>query len=484
MSTCERKHGRMMVFLLVLFVAVAFSMPEGADAASKKPGKVKGLKVTSTSYNSVSLNWKKPAKAKKYEVYRSTSRTGKYKKVKKTGSRSFKSSGLVTGQTYWYKVRAINGKRKGKFSAAVSAVPQLKKPGFTATSNAGGPKLVAGKVTGASGYIFYRDGQAIAKQAGTTFVDSAISEKSTHNYRTAAYRTQNGKTIVSPLSRTMPASKLSVAVDLVNCNTVNSLQAGGSFDLTGTIRSTSLIKRVEIGIVDKSTNKWVSGAKYDNGNVNAKEFNIANAKSAISFGALYGGVYSYRIYAHLEDGSLVTVLNHTFSVAAGTGAAAIASTAARLAWPYGTSSSKYAYPSGSATDAFNAAIQLAYGSRSGWGAQTKAGASCDVFVGTCIRASGYDTGFPRGLDGVESYCSKHPEKWRVTGLKSESGMVAGDVIYQIYSGGGGHILIYLGNNRVANAHYNGKTYGIIQTFSSQVKAASKCKKYIVYRAVQ
>ncbi|MDO5491399.1 MAG: hypothetical protein Q4F96_03235, partial [Bacillota bacterium] len=74
MSTCEMKRGRVMVFLLILFVAVAFGIPEGADAASKKPGKVKSLKVSSIAFNSVSLSWGKSAKAKKYEVYRSTSR--------------------------------------------------------------------------------------------------------------------------------------------------------------------------------------------------------------------------------------------------------------------------------------------------------------------------------------------------------------------------------------------------------------------------
>ncbi|MDO5491664.1 MAG: fibronectin type III domain-containing protein, partial [Bacillota bacterium] len=430
------------------------------------------------------LSWGKSAKAKKYEVYRSTSRTGQYQKVRTIGSRSCSNGGLVTGQTYWYKVRALNGKKKGKYSSPVSAVPRLKKPGFTVTSDSKGPKLTAGKVAGATGYIFYRDGTAIARQSSTAYVDSGVSAKSTHRYQAAAYRTQSGKTSVSPLSRSISASRTAVTVDLVDCNTVDSLPAGGSFDLTGRINSTIPIKRVEIGIVDKSTNKWVGGARYDNSNVNSRVFDIGNARNAISFGALYGGVYSYRIYAHLEDGSLVTVLNHTFSVATGTGAGAIAATASRLAWPFGTSSSVYKYPSGRATDAFNAAIQQVYGSRSGWGAQTKAGASCDVFVGTCIRASGYDTGFPRGLDGVENWCNKHPEKWRATGLTSENGMVAGDVIYQIYNGGGGHVLIYLGKGKVANAHYNGKTYGIIQSFSSQVRSASKCKKYYVYRAVK
>ncbi len=158
----------------------------------------------------------------------------------------------------------------------------------------------------------------------------------------------------------------------------------------------------------------------------------------------------------------------------------IADKAKELAWPYGTSKEKYKYPSGSATAKFKEAIQKAYGDRKGWGKQTKAGASCDVFVGVVVRASGIDPTFPRGLDGVEKHC-KNNSRWKLTGVKSESKMMAGDVIYQLYKGGGGHIFVYVGNGKIANAHYNGKTYGVIEKLSTTV-SASKCSTYNVYRA--
>lgn len=157
----------------------------------------------------------------------------------------------------------------------------------------------------------------------------------------------------------------------------------------------------------------------------------------------------------------------------------IADMAKKCAWPYGTAKSKYKYPGGSATADFKKAIAKAYPDRSKWGKQTRAGASCDVFVGTVIRASGIDTSFPRGLDGVVKHCAGSP-KWNLTGIKSESKMKPGDIIYQTYSGGG-HIFVYLGGGKIANAHYVGKSYGIVQKFSS-TKPASKCKKYNVYRA--
>ena len=158
----------------------------------------------------------------------------------------------------------------------------------------------------------------------------------------------------------------------------------------------------------------------------------------------------------------------------------LADKAKALAWPEGTPKSKCGYPKGSATVNFQSAINRAYPDRSSWGKQTKAGASCDVFVGTCVRDAGIDKSFPRGLDGVEKHC-KDSKIWQtIKGITKESQLKPGDVVFQLYNGGGGHIFIYLGNGKIANAHYNGKTYGVIQKFST-AKAPSKCKVYNVYR---
>lgn len=158
----------------------------------------------------------------------------------------------------------------------------------------------------------------------------------------------------------------------------------------------------------------------------------------------------------------------------------IADKAVQCAWPEGTPKSKCGYPKGSATVNYKSALNRAYPDRSSWGKQTKAGASCDVFVGTCVRDSGIDPKFPRGLDGVEKHC-KDSKLWQtIKGVTKESQLKRGDVVFQLYEGGGGHIFIYLGNGKIANAHYNGKTYGVIQKFST-AKSPSKCKTYNVYR---
>jgi peptidoglycan hydrolase-like protein with peptidoglycan-binding domain len=142
----------------------------------------------------------------------------------------------------------------------------------------------------------------------------------------------------------------------------------------------------------------------------------------------------------------------------------IAAKAIEFAWPYGTPSSKYKYKGGEPVGAYAAGLQTAYGSRSRWGAAPKAGASCDVFVGTVVRNS-YDTDFPRGLSEQFPYLASS-SKFTEINTRSISDMRDGDIIIYKYngiSGGGAHTCIYVtinGKGYVANANYN-RTYGII-----------------------
>lgn len=153
----------------------------------------------------------------------------------------------------------------------------------------------------------------------------------------------------------------------------------------------------------------------------------------------------------------------------------IAGKAKKLAWPYDTKESKYKYPSGSATQKFKDAIKKVYPNRSGWREQCQKGASCDVFVGTVVRASGHDTGFPRGLDDVGSHVKKKPALWKIVDKPT---LKEGDVV-EWGTSSAGHIFIYMGNNREAEANLNGKHYGHI----SKLYVPSKPKKYKAYRPI-
>ena len=93
-----------------------------------------------------------------------------------------------------------------------------------------------------------------------------------------------------------------------------SLKKGSYFTLKGTISANSNIKRIEVGVVNKSTNKYMSKCYYNNTSVNARSFNIANADNSINFNVLPKGTYYYRIWVHPTVGKAVRVYNKSFTV--------------------------------------------------------------------------------------------------------------------------------------------------------------------------
>lgn len=170
------------------------------------------------------------------------------------------------------------------------------------------------------------------------------------------------------------------------------------------------------------------------------------------------------------------------------GAKAINDTALKLAWPSGTSSSKYTYGSGSGTEEFKKAFNKAYPKHSSWGSwQGKNGpangASCDVFAGTVLIASGYYPGAPRGLS---SQLSEFPKSKKFTTTKyngapsSKSAVQPGDIVMYKKPGGAGHIMVICkekGKTVIAEAAVN-KYYGHINT--NLGKVTTKSSKICTY----
>lgn len=167
---------------------------------------------------------------------------------------------------------------------------------------------------------------------------------------------------------------------------------------------------------------------------------------------------------------------------------AIAKKAIEYCWGYGTAKSKYRYSTGKPVAAYKEALEKAYPNRSRWGKKPRAGASCDVFVGTTVRSSGYDTKFPRGLSSDLDYLPAATDKWRKVDVYRARDMQPGDVILYLMKGGGGHISIYVEIDDVgyiANAHYglSGGTYGILEYKNRDFNPASY-RSFAVYRAVK
>ncbi len=110
---------------------------------------------------------------------------------------------------------------------------------------------------------------------------------------------------------------------------------------------------------------------------------------------------------------------------------------------YTTNTSQAKYPSGSPREAYSKAIDKVYGKNRKWSTPAKKGASCDVFVGTCVRSAGIDKNFPRGLS--PSYLAKSKMFKQV----SKNSVKSGDIIVSPK-----HICIVY-NGKIKEASYNG-----------------------------
>ena len=479
-----RLISRIFVIVLALLCVSTFAVPETASALAKKPERVTVIKATG-AYDSVTLTWKPSENARSYIIYRSGSKYGFYREIGTVTENTYTDKRLQTGKALWYKIRAVNDGRRSFKSPRISAVPSLEKPVLTAEAAGEGVYLSIDAVDGADGYVVFRDGKSLGVTGKLDFLDTDVSVGKKHVYKVNAYRSSGGKIVPSETSQEVSVARPSQSLRLVAENDIPEvLHEGDSFELNGRIKSNTTIEEVTVGIVDRGSNTWVKGAKYKNSNLNKMTFDLAEADEDIDQEDLTQGEYMYKIVVTLKNGTAKTLHDQSFDVIQPPGGQMIVDQAVRCAWPYGTPRSKFRYGSGIRTDAYTEALSVAYGSRSGWSAQCRAGASCDVFVGTVIRSSGYDKGFPRGLDEVEAYCRNHTDKWLNMGAATESQLQPGDVIFQRFNSGGGHITIYLGNNRVANAHYVSKTYGVIEKYSSKVKSPGSCRKSIVYRPIQ
>ena len=138
-------------------------------------------KVTTTSASGkVSLSWNKIAGATKYKVYRATSRTGKYSRVKTTTSRSY-SNKVTKGKRYYYKVRPYRRSKGGITSGIAEGMATLAAPGgVTATCNEG-VITVSWKAVGQSAYYqVFRSTDPVSGyvQVGENTTDLSLQDSS------------------------------------------------------------------------------------------------------------------------------------------------------------------------------------------------------------------------------------------------------------------------------------------------------------------
>ena len=144
------------------------------------------------------LTWKAVSGAAKYEVYRARSKDGDYIKYSTvTGTSYTNTSYIENGNTYYYKVRALNANgTAGAWSSVVSVTYKqtLSAPTVTGGNDAQGrPTLKWNAVTGAAKYEVYRarskDGDYIkySTVTGTSYTNTSyIEDGNTYYYKVRA----------------------------------------------------------------------------------------------------------------------------------------------------------------------------------------------------------------------------------------------------------------------------------------------------------
>lgn len=259
------------------------------------------------------------------------------------------------------------------------------------------------------------------------------------------------------------------------------ISKGSAYVLTGKIKCNKKMSKVKVGVTN-SNGTFIIGKTLSVGDTSVDLFDF---DKYITFGKLDVGKYYYRAFAYV-DGVKTRVFSYAFTVKkAGGGAAKVAKQAIKIAWPLGTSKTIMSYPDGSATEEFKEALNSAYPDRSKWGKQARAGATCDVFVGTTARSSGYDSKMPRGLSEMFDYFPQSSKWKKIAFWNTSSELENGDIIlYQTSTGA--HVCIYVvtnGKGYIAEAHYTTKEYGHIASGVLGIRTSNSGKKSLaIYRA--
>ncbi len=167
---------------------------------SVTPAKPSSVKATVSAYNAVKVSWGSVGNASGYEVYRSTKKSAGYSLAKSLTGTAFTNSGLKTGTTYYYKVRAYrntdSGKSYGAWSSVVSAKPKPAAPTEVKAKRVSNSSIKVSwkKVSGATKYQVYR---ATSKTGTYTKVKETTSLSCTNKglkdgkkyyYKVRAYR--------------------------------------------------------------------------------------------------------------------------------------------------------------------------------------------------------------------------------------------------------------------------------------------------------
>ena len=202
----------------------------GILAAKPRVGTPTGFYASSGSA-SVTLGWKKVSGATGYQVYRSTSASGKYSLLGTTKKRVYTNTSLTKGQKYYYKVRAYKKKKGKKYGWFTAPAEGMTAPnavgGFNVALAADGTVTCSWSgVTGAIGYELQRADSAngayvpIGETAAVSLTDR-LTVSGQYYYRVRAFTTMNGQRLYGGFSDGGRTSAVNQARNWVGCKESN-----------------------------------------------------------------------------------------------------------------------------------------------------------------------------------------------------------------------------------------------------------------------
>ncbi len=194
---------RKKIACLFLTVIMALSMVTvTADASSSFTSKPANIKAKCVSAVAAKVSCKSVSGAAGYTFYVSSKKKGKYSLAADVKNNTTTITGLKTGKTYYFKVKAYSNttpRKYSKFSSVVKCKITLKKPGLKIIDKCDCKTLL--KMTGASGakgFIVYRSTKKnkkykkVGSTTGLTYLDSGLKKNTTYYYK---IRAKSGKAL-------------------------------------------------------------------------------------------------------------------------------------------------------------------------------------------------------------------------------------------------------------------------------------------------
>ena len=178
------------------------------------------VKANCVNYSYIKLNWNRVGGANGYYIYRSSSKTGGYKKVGTvTNARqlTWSDKSISFGKTYYYKLQARGAKNniKAKYSAVISCAnaPSVTNGLKVSSKSKTSLKLTWGNQAGVTGYKIYQyknskwiEIKTIKNYDTTSSTMTGLVSGTTYKFKVRAYKTSGKKIAYGAYSEVITVS--------------------------------------------------------------------------------------------------------------------------------------------------------------------------------------------------------------------------------------------------------------------------------------